>query len=76
MRAVLRVIFTAELLAALRVATFGFWWSARAERRRGKFSGNDSGALKGADAAQMRPPIADDAVAFDWVDRRMGREAK
>ncbi len=74
MRAVLGAIFGAELLAALRVATFGFWWAGRAERRRGKFSGKDSGALKSDDAAQMRPPVADDCVAFDWIDRRMGRK--
>lgn len=73
MRAIFARVYFAELIAACRVAAFGDWWAARAARRYGKFSGEYSGPLNSVEDA---PGPADDGVAFDWIDRRMGREAK
>ena len=46
MRKVLAVIFAIELQLSLHLGAAGEWWAARAARRYGKFSGNNSSALK------------------------------
>lgn len=38
----IRRIFEAEILVALRLSAFGQWWAASAARRLGKFSSNNS----------------------------------
>jgi len=43
MKWVARKVFSAELLAAIRVTAFGQWWSVRALHRLRKFSGEHSG---------------------------------
>ncbi|WP_277355192.1 hypothetical protein [Paracoccus hibiscisoli] len=42
MRRILITFYSAQIMAALRLGTFGEWWAARAAHRLGKLSGEDS----------------------------------